>query len=191
MAVCAAGLIAAGLAACGSNTDHSGSATSTTSDEVNPRNASDVAFAENMIPHHRQAMELADMVSDHSENKAVIAMADNISAQQQPEVTALSALMAQWNESSFDGGASHDSHGTMDMQGMVDDATMTKLQTLTGPAFDTLWLQSMIGHHEGAIAMAKAEIANGKNTDMIAMAKNIVAMQQLEINQMKQILEGK
>jgi len=148
----------------------------------------DVSFAENMIPHHRQAMAMADLVPDRSQSKLVIAMADNISAQQEPEVTALSAMLAQWQES---GGQSHGDHSTMDMQGMVNDATMAKLKTLTGPAFDTLWLQSMISHHEGAITMAKAEIADGKNTDIIAMAKNIVAMQQVEIDQMKQILEGK
>ena len=51
------------------------------------------------------------------------------------------------------------------MAGMVDEATMAKLETLKGAEFDTLWLQSMIGHHQGAIEMAKAELANGQNVD--------------------------
>jgi hypothetical protein len=68
------------------------------------------------------------------------------------------------------------------MQGMVDDATMAKLKSLKGPEFDTLWLQAMIGHHQGAIDMAKAEIAKGQSADMTAMAKTMVTAQQAEIN---------
>ena len=78
----------------------------------------------------------------------------------------------------------------MAMQGMVDDATMARLESLKGQEFDTLWLQSMISHHQGAIEMAKAEIANGKSPDMITMAKNIVTAQQAEIDQMKKMLGG-
>ena len=48
------------------------------------------------------------------------------------------------------------------MQGMVDDATMIKLRSLKGAEFDTLWLQSMISHHQGAIEMADTEIADGQ-----------------------------
>ena len=76
------------------------------------------------------------------------------------------------------------------MHGMVDDATMAKLQSLKGAEFDTLWLQSMIGHHQGAVTMANTEIAKGQSVDMITMAKNIVTAQQAEIDQMKQMLGG-
>jgi uncharacterized protein (DUF305 family) len=83
----------------------------------------------------------------------------------------------------------HGGHGA-GMQGMVDDATMGKLRSLNGPEFDTLWLQAMIGHHQGAIEMAKTEVAKGQSVDMIAMAKTMVTAQQAEINQMKQMLGG-
>jgi uncharacterized protein (DUF305 family) len=76
------------------------------------------------------------------------------------------------------------------MQGMVDQPTMTTLQSLNGQEFDKLWLASMIGHHQGAIEMAKAEIANGDNVDAKALAKNIVTTQEAEIGQMKQMLGG-
>ena len=76
------------------------------------------------------------------------------------------------------------------MQGMVDDATMAKLQTLKAQEFDTLWLESMISHHQGAIEMAKAEIANGENVDVKRMAQTMVDTQQAEIGQMKQMLGG-
>jgi uncharacterized protein (DUF305 family) len=76
------------------------------------------------------------------------------------------------------------------MPGMVDEATMARLTSLEGSEFDQLWLQSMIGHHQGAIEMAKTEIANGANVDAKSIAQNIVTTQQAEIDQMNQLLGG-
>jgi uncharacterized protein (DUF305 family) len=73
---------------------------------------------------------------------------------------------------------------------MVDSATMTKLTSVNGAEFDSLWLESMISHHQGAVEMAKAEIANGDNVDAKTLAKNIVTTQEAEIGQMKQMLGG-
>ena len=152
-------------------------------------NADDVAFATNMIPHHEQAVELSAMVPDHSTDAEVIALANQISAEQQPEINALRVFLVQWNENPQDNTAGgHEAHGAM--EGMVDEATMTKLQSLKGAEFDTLWLQSMIGHHEGAIAMAKAEVAKGQNVDTKRMAQTIIDSQQAEIDQMKKMLGG-
>jgi len=98
----------------------------------------------------------------------------------------------QWNENPQDSTGGHEDHGggMADMAGMVDEATMTKLKTLKGAEFDRLWLQSMIGHHEGAIEMAKPEVADGQNVDAKNMAQNIIDTQQAEIGQMKQMLGG-
>jgi uncharacterized protein (DUF305 family) len=151
-------------------------------------NADDVAFATNMIPHHQQAVELSAMVPDRSTSADLIALAKQISAAQQPEIEIMKVFLVQWNENpdTNSGHAGHDST----MQGMVDGPTMTKLGSLNGAEFDKLWLASMISHHEGAIEMAKAEIANGDNVDAKTLAKNIVATQGAEIGQMKQMLGG-
>ena len=74
------------------------------------------------------------------------------------------------------------------MQGMVDDATMTKLESLRATSSTHSWLQSMIAHHEGAIEMANTEIASGANADAKKLAQQIVTAQQAEIDQMKQML---
>jgi uncharacterized protein (DUF305 family) len=150
-------------------------------------NADDVAFATNMIPHHKQAVEMSALVPDRTTNPQVIQLAKDISAAQQPEIDTLNVFLVQWKENPDSG---HAGHANMPMSGMVDEATMDKLRSLNGTEFDTLWLQSMIGHHQGAIEMAKAEIANGENVDAIAMAKNIVTTQQAEIDQMNQMLGG-
>lgn len=162
-------------------------ATASTSEAVAAHNADDVMFAQMMIPHHQQAIDLAAMAAVHTTNQAVRTLAGKISDEQQPEIDQMTALLQQWNVDPAMG--DHSGHGAA-MQGMVDDATMTKLKSLNGPQFDTLWLQAMIGHHQGAIEMAKAEIANGQSADLTAMAKSIVTAQQAEIDQMKQMLGG-
>jgi uncharacterized protein (DUF305 family) len=149
-------------------------------------NADDVAFATNMIPHHQQAVDLSAMVPDRSTNADLIGLAKQISAAQQPEINVMKVFLVQWNENP-DTNSGHAGHGST-MQGMVDPATMTKLESLNGAEFDKLWLESMISHHQGAIEMAKAEIASGDNVDAKALAKNIVDTQEAEIGQMKQML---
>lgn len=174
------------LSACSSGADHTAhsSAAATSAEQVAAHSDDDVMFAQMMIPHHQQALQLAAMVPEHSTNPAVIQLASTISGEQQPEIHAMQALLLQWDVDP------HADHGTMDMPGMVDDATMTKLGTLNGQEFDTLWLQSMISHHQGAIEMANTEIAKGRSADMISMAKSIVTAQQAEIDQMKKMLGG-
>ena len=151
-------------------------------------NADDVAFAANMIPHHQQAVDLSAMVPDRCTNAGLVALADQISAAQQPEINVMKVFLVQWNENP-DTNSGHAGHGST-TQGMVDAGTMTKLESLSGEEFDKLWLASMISHHQGAIEMAKAEIANGDNVDAKTLANNIVTTQEAEIGQMKQMLGG-
>jgi len=146
-------------------------------------NADDVAFATNMIPHHQQALELSALVPDRSTNTELIALANQISAAQQPEINVMKVFLVQWTEgtgnpTSSDSG--HAGHGS----------TMTKLESLNGAEFDKQWLESMISHHQGAIEMAKTELANGDNVDAKSLATNIVTTQEAEIGQMKQMLGG-
>ena len=151
-------------------------------------NADDVAFATNMVLHHQQAIELSALVPDRSTNPQLIALAQQISAAQQPEINVMKVFLVQWNENP-DTNSGHAGHGNA-MQGMVDEATMSKLKSLNGAEFDKLWLESMISHHQGAIEMAKAEIANGDNADAKSLAQDIVTTQEAEIGQMKQMLGG-
>jgi uncharacterized protein (DUF305 family) len=169
-------------------------------------NDKDVDFATNMIPHHQQAVEMAAMVPDRSTNPAVLKLAADISAAQGPEIETLKVFLVQWKQGSDtpqdtaapsatpDDPADHQDHGGMDpsmnMQGMVDAAAIANLASLKGPEFDKSWMQAMISHHEGAIAMANAEIAGGANVDAKSLAHQIVTAQQGEITQMKQMLGG-
>lgn len=151
-------------------------------------NADDVTFATAMIPHHQQALQMSALVADRTTNQKIIALANQISAAQQPQIEAMKVFLVQWKENP-DANSGDPGHGSA-MTGTVDEATMAKLRSSTGTEFDQLWLQSMIGHHRAAVAMAQAEIADGRNVDAIALAKNIVNTQEAEIGQMTQLLGG-
>jgi uncharacterized protein (DUF305 family) len=170
------------------HTDHPASDQPVITGQPAGYNADDVAFATNMIPHHEQAVELSAMVPDRSTNAELIGLAQQISGAQQPEINVMKVFLVQWNENP-EANSGHEGHGST-MAGMVDAPTMTKLESLNGAEFDKLWLESMISHHQGAIEMAKAEITNGDNVDAKALADKIVATQEAETGQMKQMLGG-
>lgn len=151
-------------------------------------NADDVAFAMNMIPHHEQAVELSAMVPDRTADPEVVAVAEQIAGAQEPEIRTMQAFLVQWNENPH-GSSGHQGHG-MQMHGMVDQATMARLATLEGEEFHRLWLESMISHHQGAIEMARAELANGDNVDAKQLAQTIVDTQAAEIAEMRRMLGG-
>jgi uncharacterized protein (DUF305 family) len=176
--------VAAVVGACGGSSpkhEHSGhGATSTV------HNADDVAFAQNMIPHHQQAVDMSAMVPRNSTNHDLIVLAKHIALDQQSEIELMQGLLAQWGEPAAHDHGGHG--GRMGMEGMVDDATMARLEWSTGPDFDVLWLRSMIGHHQGAISMARTEIARGQNPEAVKLAKIIINAQQWEIARMNNIL---
>ena len=122
-------------------------------------NAADLTFAQKMIPHHQQALEMSAMVPSHTSNDHLIAIAKHIDLDQRAQIDTLQGLLKQWDEPVE---TAQMSHGGMAMDGMVDEPTMDTLKTLTGDDFDNLWLTSMIRHHQGAIGMAEPEIAHGE-----------------------------
>jgi uncharacterized protein (DUF305 family) len=174
--------------ASGGHADHSPADEPVITGQPAGYDADDVSFATNMIPHHQQAVDLSAMVPDRSTNAGLIALAKQISAAQQPEINVMKVFLVQWNENP-DTNSGHTGHGST-MKGMVDPATMTKLESLNGAEFDKMWLESMISHHQGAIEMAKAEIANGDTVDVKSLANNIVTTQEAEIGQMTRMLGG-
>lgn len=195
-AMVAASATALALSSCSSTAtktaveDHSSHGSSATAAQPSTaHNQDDVLFAQMMIPHHQQAVALAGMVPDRSTNPEVRALAAEISAAQQPEIATMKDMLGRWGIKPDE--MQHESgHAGMTMQGMVGDETLVKLEGLKGPDFDALWLQSMIGHHQGAIEMATIEVEAGKSPEMTALARSIISAQQAEIDQMKQMLQA-
>lgn len=157
-------------------------------------NATDVGFAQGMIPHHAQAVEMADMAIATSTNADVLALAKQIKSAQNPEIETMTGWLQGWGQavpstaSMADGGHDMTNMSGMMMDGMMSDADMKRLESSTGTAFDRLWLELMIQHHEGAVRMAKDELADGKNPDARALAQAIITSQQAEISKMNALL---
>ena len=173
-------------AACSADDDSTvSSATSETTSDEDEHNAADVDFATMMIPHHEQAIEMAQLATGRGESEEVLDLAEQIEAAQAPEIEQLNEWLESWGEDGPDHGMDHDSGGS---GGMMSDEDMEMLEAASGPEFDRMFLEMMIEHHEGAIEMARTEIAEGAFPDAIAMAEDIVASQQEEVEAMNAIL---
>jgi len=150
-------------------------------------NDADVTFAQQMIPHHRQAIEMAKLAETRSDDPEVKKLANDIEMAQDPEIQTMTGWLEAWGKD-VPVGMSGGGHGGAGMHGMMSAADMTSLEGAAGAVFDRTFLQMMIEHHEGAIQMARTEQANGKNADAIALAKQIETAQTAEIRVMRQLL---
>lgn len=183
-------LVTAGLtlAACGEDTDSD----ATNNDSSSAFNDADVTFAQQMIPHHEQAVEMAQMAQGRASSEEVLSLAGDIEAAQGPEIDTLRGWLETWGEevpaSGMEhGDMGHDSGGTM--SGMMDEEQMSDLMAASGGDWDQLFLEMMTEHHEGAIEMAEVEVDQGENPDAVALAEKIISDQQAEITQMQQLLQ--
>jgi len=177
-------------AACSSDDDPTVDAGSeSTNDEASAaHNDADVEFAQMMIPHHEQAVEMAQLAPDRAESTEVKDLAMQIEDAQAPEIDQMEGWLADWDEEV--GGAMDDS-GSTDHggSGMMSDQEMTDLEDASGAEFDRLFLEMMLAHHTGAVEMAETEIAEGEFPDALALAEAIKSAQEAEIAGMKTLLE--
>ncbi|MFG3072008.1 DUF305 domain-containing protein [[Kitasatospora] papulosa] len=151
-----------------------------------PGAVADVAFAKGMIPHHRQAVEMADLASSRAQSTQVKTLAGEIKKAQAPEIKTLSGWLTSWGEEvPAEGVMDHSMHG---MDGMMTGEDMDSLKKSSGKAFDTAFLEMMIKHHEGAVDMAKTEKADGSFPDAKKMADAIITSQTAEISRMNSLL---
>lgn len=185
-AIAAAGLgIALVLTGCGDKSSNDGQGSSISKSDS--FNNDDVSFAREMIPHHRQAVEMSQMASTRAGSAEVKALAAEIEDAQGPEIKTMTGWLKDWDqEVPEDGDMSMDS----DMPGMMSRSDMKMLAGLGGAEFDETFLTMMVAHHEGAIEMAKTEQANGKSAEAVALAEEIEAAQAKEIKTMRTLLSA-
>jgi uncharacterized protein (DUF305 family) len=163
-------------------------------------NQADITFLQAMIPHHTQAVEMSKLAAQRASSPQVKDLAAGIEAAQQPEIDQMNAMLQAWNASTSAtngpsmsgmnhgnmGGTAQAAHGPM--TGMMSDQQMQQLNTVSGPAFDRMFLQMMIQHHQGAVTMAKTELTDGQNPEAKALAQTIIDAQQREITEMQTLL---
>lgn len=158
-------------------------------------NEADVRFAQQMIPHHAQAVRMAELAPTRAASAEVKKLASAIQAAQQPEIDQLNAMLARWGapaampgmDHGMAHGAGHDSGG---MAGMMTDADMGRLGQAKAAEFDRQFLTMMIAHHEGAVAMSATELRDGRDAEAKALAQKITDAQRAEIDQMRRLLAG-
>ncbi|MFG2302424.1 DUF305 domain-containing protein [Actinacidiphila glaucinigra] len=189
------------LAACG-GTDHAGgthtapAATASTPASAGQYNQADVTFAQQMIPHHRQAVAMAEVAETRASSDEVKSLADKIKQAQDPEINTMSGWLTAWGKDvPQDIGMDHEmpgmDHGdASSMPGMMGSDQMGDLDGASGKAFDTMFLTMMIEHHQGAIDMAKTEKNQGAYAPAKALAGDIVTAQTAEITQMRKMLDA-
>jgi uncharacterized protein (DUF305 family) len=194
------------LAACGSTTDSTTSPASgghgmtsmptmtgrpsaptgpaTTAAATGQHNDADVRFSTDMIPHHRQAIQMAAMAASRAGTVQVRDLAAQIKAAQSPEIRTMSGWLTGW------GAPVPGTMGGMSMgsAGGMSPREMTALGRATGSTFDRMFLTGMIRHHQGAVAMARTELAHGANADATKLARSIVGSQSKEVARMKGML---
>lgn len=189
------------LAACGS--DHSSMSRTTSSiaataptaayaasDATAALNAADVQFAQGMIAHHEQAIEMAKIALDPKTGASaeVMDLATRIKGAQDSEVELMTGwLTAAGQPVMMD---SSDGHDMSSMNGMMTAGQMDTMSAMTGPMFDQMWLRTMIAHHEGAISQSETVKAQGSNADVLTLADQIIAAQTGEITEMQNLLQG-
>jgi uncharacterized protein (DUF305 family) len=141
----------------------------------------DVMFLQMMIPHHQQAIDISNIALKTSKDSELLALASTIIKAQTSEIVQMNSWLK-------DAGATTHMGHSMGMGGMLDDAELSKLTSATGRTFNKLWLEGMIGHHNGAIHMTTM-IADASNADIKAFGENVVKDQSAQIEQMKAMLK--
>jgi uncharacterized protein (DUF305 family) len=145
-------------------------------------NSADVMFAQMMIPHHAQAVEMSGMILAKQDIPAsVIALATRIKDAQGPEIQTMTGWLQDWNEPT-EMASGHS------MDGMLEEPALQELETAQGTEAAKLFLKQMIAHHEGAIMMANKEITDGKDPKALDLSNQIVAAQKSEVKEMQDLL---
>ncbi|MGX5653661.1 DUF305 domain-containing protein [Geodermatophilus nigrescens] len=171
-----------------SDTSSSPSASSS-ADGAAQFNDADVAFAQGMLPHHQQAVEMAQLAGDRAADPRVEDLAARIEAAQEPEIETLTGWLEDWGAgATSSGGMDHGNMDHGDMGGMMSNEDLESLANASGAEFDRMFLDMMTAHHAGAVQMAETEIADGENPDALAMAEEIRNTQNAEISEMQQLL---
>jgi uncharacterized protein (DUF305 family) len=170
----------------GHSPSSSASAAPTTTAAAEAHNDADVMFAQHMIPHHTQAIDMSDtLLAKQGIDLRVTELANQIKAAQGPEIQQMQGWLTQWGTPSM---PPMSGHGDAGMSGMMSEQDMTALKDAQGVDASKLFLTQMIAHHEGAITMAQNEIKDGQYPLAVEMAHAIVTTQQQEIDTMKGIL---
>ena len=176
------------VVACGASTSNatgSGTGATTAAAAATSFNDADVTFASGMIPHHEQAIAMADIALDPKVGASakVVDLATRIKQAQDPEIKLMAGWLKAWNKPAAM--ASSGGHAMSATDGMMTDTEMTGLGAARGTTFDRMFYEFMIQHHQGAVTMAETVKTAGKNAEVKTLADQIIKAQRAEITEMQ------
>ncbi|MEU7618924.1 DUF305 domain-containing protein [Micromonospora rifamycinica] len=146
-------------------------------------NTPDVWFVRMMIPHHQQALQMAELAPDRAASAQVKAIAARIRGAQGPEIGLLRGWLDTRGLAADEPG--HDHGG---MRGMQSPAAIRQLTDARGTAFDRLFVQLMTAHHEGAVAMATELLSAGADQQLNEFANAVATEQAVEIARLRELV---
>jgi uncharacterized protein (DUF305 family) len=145
-------------------------------------NAADVQYVQNMIVHHRQAVDMALLAPSRAESGKLKTLADRIKVAQEPEIQFMSRWLREQEQKVPDHHAAHEG-----MPGMATPEQLEALKAAKGKDFDRMFLQLMINHHLGAIQMSKQVLTDGSHIRIEELAGDVSVTQAAEIRRMQQM----
>lgn len=154
-------------------------------EEAKKHNEEDVAFVQAMIPHSEQAIHMAELADEHANSPDVKKLASTIKTKQEEEIKTMETLLHEWGQQKEGGHGEH-----AQSPGMLSDQELKELEETEGVAFDKLFLEQMIEHHEGAIHMAEEAEHKGENKEVKKLAAEIVRGNETTITDMEEMLVG-
>ncbi|MFE8915471.1 DUF305 domain-containing protein [Streptomyces globisporus] len=147
-------------------------------------NSADFRYAQMMIEHHAQALVMTRLAPEKASESTVKRLAERIAAGQKPEIGAMEGWLKR---NGGDKRKQHHDHSGM--PGMATEAQLEKLRGAEGEAFDKLFLELMITHHQGAVTMATEALTEGNDIFVEEMASDVVAQQTVEIDRMRGMMD--
>jgi uncharacterized protein (DUF305 family) len=161
-----------------------GSAGASASPGASAFNDADIMFVQMMRPHSDQAVSMSDLLLDKQGlNPEVAGLARRIRDTQQAEIETMNGWFEAMGRPQLTEGPHHGG-----LEGTLDENEMQQLDLANARDGQRLFLENMIKHHTGAIALAQKEIANGQHPGAVDLAKHIVVTQQQEIDVMTGLL---
>lgn len=185
VAVAALGLL---LAGCGGSHDMDDMGMASPSSTTGA-SAADAMFAQMMIPHHQQAVVMADLAQTRASSPVITDLAARIRAAQQPEIDLMTGWLQQWGVPVLSEQEAMASHGGHSMSGMLTPEQLDELAAASGAAFDRRFAELMIAHHQGAVEMAR-EVVGSANPQVASLAGEIIDAQQAEIGELQAFLDA-
>ena len=178
------------ITGCSAESPGEASSSASASASASTAGAGDVMFATMMIPHHQQAVQMAEIIADKPDVDArVSALATRIAQAQGPEIERMQGWLSSWGApteaASADAGGMH--HG---MSGMLSDDDIARLEAAPGAEAGRLFVEQMIAHHEGAIEMAQTALTDARSPEVRELAQQVVDDQSTEIAEMQELLSS-